>query len=115
MNKPKYFTRSEFKCKCGCGFNVVDFELMIVLEDIRERFAAPVIIHSGCRCEKYNQSVGGSPQSQHLLGKAADIHISSISLKRIHEYLNAKYPSTYGIGLYDSFIHIDVRQNKTRW
>ena len=32
----QYFKRSEFACKCGCGFNVVDTELLDVLIDVKK-------------------------------------------------------------------------------
>ena len=34
-------------------------------------------ITSGYRCEELNNMVGGKPNSQHLLGQAADIHLSN--------------------------------------
>jgi hypothetical protein len=31
------FARSEFRCKCGCGLDTVDTELLRLLENIRAR------------------------------------------------------------------------------
>jgi uncharacterized protein YcbK (DUF882 family) len=107
--------RKEFTCRCGCGSDTVDAELLVVLNTLREDFAAPVNIVSGTRCEQHNKNVGGSPKSQHLKSKAADIKVTGVPLKDVYEYLTRMYPDRYGIGLYDSFIHVDVRQNKTRW
>lgn len=39
----KHLSRSECGCKCGCGFNAVDVQLLNVLEDIRTHFSKPVI------------------------------------------------------------------------
>lgn len=47
-----------------------------VLEPLRARFGA-IRVTSGYRCEALNRAVGGVPTSQHLLGEAADIHIST--------------------------------------
>ena len=47
-----------------------------VLEPLRRRFGV-IRITSGYRCEELNNMVGGIPNSQHLLGQAADIHLSN--------------------------------------
>ena len=109
MNKPKYFVRSEFACKCGCGFDTVDCELMMILEDVRAHFNSPVTIHSGCRCPEYNKKVDGKAKSQHMLGRAADIDVKDHTPSEVYEYLTSKYPKKFGIGLYPTFVHVDSR------
>lgn len=110
----QYFNRDEFACKCGCGFNPVDAELLDVLEAVRERFG-PTTITSGCRCKWNNEQAGGSPNSQHMLGKAADIKVSRASAEMVGNFLEEKYASMYGIGRYTSWTHIDVREGMARW
>jgi zinc D-Ala-D-Ala carboxypeptidase len=44
-----------------------------LLERIRERLDAPVIVTSGYRCPKLNRAVGGVTSSDHTQGHAADI------------------------------------------
>lgn len=46
-----------------------------VLEPLRQHFNVPIIIGSGFRCPKLNNTVGGVANSQHQYGEAADIHI----------------------------------------
>lgn len=46
-----------------------------VLDPLRARIGRPIIITSGYRSQRVNELVGGSKTSQHMLGKAADIHI----------------------------------------
>lgn len=46
-----------------------------VLDPLRSMIARPIIITSGYRSQRVNELVGGSKTSQHLLGKAADIHV----------------------------------------
>ena len=111
----KNFSRSEFACKCGCGFATVDVELIEVLERIRQEFKKPITINSGCRCEAHNKSIGGADGSKHKLGIAADIVISGYSPFAIYQTLNKIYSDKYGIGKYKTFTHIDVRPNKSRW
>lgn len=45
-----------------------------VLDPIRERFATPMIITSGYRCERLNDLVGGAKKSQHMKGEAVDFY-----------------------------------------
>jgi uncharacterized protein YcbK (DUF882 family) len=111
----EHFSRSEFACNCGCGFNVVDAELINVLEGLRVYFNHAIAVHSGARCAKHNADEGGSPQSQHLLSKAADINVIAIEPDKIAQHLEEIYPNKYGIGRYNDFTHIDVRSKKARW
>ena len=87
----KHFSRYEFACKCGCGFDTVDAELITVLEDIRGHFDRPVSINSAARCKEHNESIGGGKRSQHLLGKAADIVVKGIDPAVVYRYLERKY------------------------
>lgn len=45
-----------------------------VLDPLREAYGKPISVNSGYRSEKLNRVVGGSPTSDHMLGRAADIH-----------------------------------------
>ena len=111
-----HFSRSEFKCKCGeCEVDTVDAELIGVLEALRKRYDRPITITSGCRCVEYNREVGGAEDSQHLLGKAADIVVKGIDPAEVYHYLNWAYPDCYGLGDYEDFTHIDVREDKARF
>lgn len=110
----KYFKRSEFACRCGCGTSTVDAELLAVITDVREKFG-PVAINSGHRCVAHNAKEKGAKNSVHLTGKAADIRVIGVAAGNIQLYLEGKYPDKYGIGRYNSFTHIDVRDGKARW
>ena len=46
-----------------------------VLDPLRAKIDRTIIITSGYRCQRVNELVGGSETSQHLSGKAADIHV----------------------------------------
>ena len=71
-----HFTVGEMECKCGCGLCDIDPRLLAVLEDVRSAVGRPVRVHSGHRCHQHNRSIGGSPTSQHLHGKAADVSVT---------------------------------------
>ena len=51
------FSRSEFACRCGCGFATVDVELIKTLEVVRKQFNKPIKINSSCRCEEHNERI----------------------------------------------------------
>ena len=109
------FSRHEFSCKCGCGFQTVDVDLIVILETVRSKFKSPVTINSACRCHEHNEKIGGSYGSKHKQGIAVDIVVKGVNPKDVYKYLDGMYPASYGIGYYGSFTHFDVRSNKARW
>lgn len=109
----KHFRRTEFACQCGCGFDTVDAELLMLCEDVREFEKVPVHILSGCRCVEHNAAVGGVDNSQHTKAKAADLDVKNP--EKTYNYLCAKYPKQYGFGLYPWGVHVDSRSEIARW
>lgn len=53
-----------------------------VLEKVRMLWGAPIVVNSGYRSNNLNVLVGGSANSQHKVGKAADITTGSIEGNR---------------------------------
>lgn len=108
------FSRSEFACKCGCGLDTVDADLVMLSELVRklndDKSLTP---NCGCRCEAHNKKVGGSKHSQHLLGRAADLPV--INPAKIYMKLCEIFPDKFGFGLYKWGVHVDSRSNKARW
>ena len=66
------FSRWEFACKCGCGFDDINIGLVNRLQVVRDIIQVPMTINSGCRCEAHNKFIVGSNLSFHLIGEAAD-------------------------------------------
>lgn len=56
-----------------------------VLDPIRDKFCAPVIITSGYRCPQVNKLVGGVKNSQHMSGCAADFHVQGYNHSMMYE------------------------------
>lgn len=82
-----HFKKSEFSCRCGCGYSDEDLEVVEILEMIRKHFGNhPVIVTSGCRCVKHNNKVGGIKGSKHLEGKACDFYIQNVSTQNLLNY-----------------------------
>ncbi|MBX2848974.1 MAG: peptidase M15 [Acidiferrobacterales bacterium] len=111
----KHFSRSEFACKCGCGFATVDVKLLYILEVVREHFGKPVIINSACRCESHNAKIGGAKGSKHKEGIAADIVVKGVSPDDVHKFLSDHLGGQYGLGKYETFTHVDSRVSPARW
>ena len=109
------FKVSEFACKDGSDTVFIDTELVDILQKIRDKFGKPVIINSAFRNDSYNNKIGGAKYSQHQYGKAADIRIDGVTPKDIASFAETLLVETGGIGIYNTFVHIDVRKIKSRW
>ncbi len=110
-------SRHEFACKCGCGCDTVDFELVKVIQDVCDNFNCSVTITSGHRCFMYNKTpeVGSNDNSQHPQGRAADCIFKYTTPLEVYNYLCEKYKDRLGLGLYNTFNHIDTRSGVARW
>ena len=103
----EHFTAEEFACHCGCGFDTPVPELVEVLELIRFSINEPVYLNSCCRCPDHNAAVGGSRQSWHMQGQAADISADDKE-ERFWIVAAAIDAGATDIGVYDWGVHIAV-------
>ena len=112
----EHFKLREFKCNDNSRVVVLNSELVAVLEMARRHFGKAIKINSGYRTVAYNSTLkNSSPDSQHTHGNAADIVVVGVKPIDVYNYFNSYYPDTYGVGIYNTFVHIDVRPNKARW
>ena len=99
-------------------FNFLDNILDLIIncmQPIRNLFNLPVIITSGFRCQKLNKIVGGSANSQHLVGCAADFKIKSLTPDKIIQKIkNSNIEYDQLINEYDKWVHISYRKDKNR-
>ena len=119
----KNFSLEEFECKDGTQIpekyldNVI--ELAHNLQVLRYKVGKPVRVNSAYRPPAYNKSIGGSPKSQHLVAKAADIKVDGMSTHELHfiieELIASGEMKQGGLGLYNGWIHYDIRGTKARW
>lgn len=71
-----------------------------------------VTINSGWRSPRYNASIGGASNSQHIQGKAIDLKNMDISSNVM--FNKAKASGLFGwLGYYSWGIHVDVRNTST--
>ena len=112
----KYFSRDEFACHC-CGElpeNGINPRLQSLLDSMRERVGGPLVISCAYRCPSHNAEVGGVPDSQHVLGNAADVQLpAGWSVEALHAL--AEECGADGIGDYEWGCHVDVRGYWARW
>ena len=125
----KNFKIEEFKCKGnikGCECQMPDEvydnlkELAKNLQIIRDELGEPIKINSGWRCENYNDNVvKGSKNSQHKLGKAADIVVKNLTPDEVaiavDKLQDGGFIKAGGLGRYNTFTHIDIRGKKASW
>lgn len=123
MRLTKNFTREEFDSKDGCKmpdevlYNIQ--KLANQLQYVRDYLDEPIKVNSGYRSVSHNKAVGGSKNSQHILGKASDIVVKNISSKTLFDLMEDLIDKGEilqgGLGLYNTFVHYDIRKNKARW
>ena len=109
------FRVKEFACADGSDPIFISPDLVSVLQKIRAHFGEPVTITSAYRTPAHNAKVGGVSDSRHLYGVAADIKVKNVSPLRVAQYAEQLLTNKGGIGVYESFVHVDVRPTKARW
>lgn len=101
------------KDKSGNRYTLIDLNVLIDLQIIRNEFGSPIGISSSFRSEAYNRSQNGATSSEHKKGRALDIY----SIKGYTAKLKAvvrKVKKTGGRGLnYNTFVHIDTGRTRT--
>lgn len=80
-----HFSRSEFACKCGCGLDRIDPNLVDNLEQSRVAVGISFPINCGCRCQAHNTKVGGKVTSAHLLSIDGFCHAADLECSNSHE------------------------------
>lgn len=117
------FSLSDFSCSDGTSVPA-DYKANVIqlaknLQILKNEVKKSIHINSSYRTESLNKKVGGSTTSQHLYAKAADITIKAMTPKDVHskieELIKKGTLSQGGLGLYNTFVHYDIRGSKSRW
>ena len=91
--------------------------LISVFEAIREACGGkPIRINCAYRTPAHNAAVGGGKRSQHLLGRALDLHPpEGMTASEFHDVISKLAETNErigGVGAYNTFVHVDVRPRK---
>ena len=106
-----HFEANEFRCPCCKGL-ILDEALTYQLERLRKDINSPINVTSGYRCEKHNKEVGGSKNSFHMKGQAADIMVIGMSTRLLACYADFLFR---GVGTYSGHVHVDMGERYARW
>jgi hypothetical protein len=116
------FTAGELARSGGRRFDTarIDPSLVALLQAIRNHVGRPVTVTSGYRSYAYNVELyrrrGKQPTaSQHSSGRAADITIPGMSGLQVVRVAIDVGGCNLGLGVGQSFGHIDVRGSYARW
>ena len=111
-----HFKVREFACSDGSDVVFVAPSLVDILEAIRVHFGRPVKVTSGYRTVSYNASIkNSSKKSQHCNGLAADIQVEGHTPVEVYNYACSLLGDHGGVGIYNTFVHVDVRATKSRF
>ena len=110
-----HFRVREFACRDGTDEVKIDPALVELLEQIRCAAGGAVTVNSGYRTPDYNARVGGARYSQHVQGTAADITVAGVSPLLAGQMAEYYLGSRGGIGVYQTFTHVDTRAGRARW
>lgn len=136
-NLTKNLSRHEFECRCGCGFDTVDFMLIKLLQAGADYFNIEygkiiIDIRGGNRCKEHNETVQKkyvkdyipySSKSTHMDAKGSDFkywYYDGLEKKQIeplliYNYFDNLFKDSLGLGLYHNRVHLDSRDKKARW
>jgi lysozyme family protein len=93
--------------------------LVRTLEAFRKEMGKAVVLTSVYRSPAYNAAIGGASRSQHMAFTAADLQVSgggnTGAWAQVLKRLRQQGLFEGGIGIYNSFVHVDVRGTRADW
>lgn len=90
-----------------------------IVDALRAEWSKPIVLLSSYRSPAYNRAIGdAAPKSLHMQFKALDIAVAGKTPKQVFDKLMlwrdaGKFKG--GLGLYNSFVHIDTRGTNATW
>ena len=124
-------------CKCDCGFDTVDFELIEMLQKTVDHFeevdgqSVRIDITGPNRCKEHNEEIQKqynpdyvpyTSKTQHMYGRAADFKLfyrstgKQIDPDRVADFIELECSGRFGMGRYSNRTHADSRTvGPARW
>ena len=111
----RYFTREEFRCKCGrryCnGYPAEMQEAVVKIADAaRAHFGKPAHVVSGLRCRQWNAHEGGVANSQHMYGEAIDLRIDGVDSETLRQFVSTQPGHRYSYCINSTNVHFDINK-----
>jgi len=112
--EPQVINQNDFEGKYlkGAGYKKVDKEVWFKLLRLLDQTGTAVVINSGYRSAGKNASVGGAKKSIHMTGGAIDVRVTGDYDTRASFVVAASRAGFTGIGIYSSFIHLDIAHRR---
>lgn len=116
----KDFKAREMDCPCGkCSVTIIDDELPVRLQKLRDALDQALKINSGYRCDDYQANLKArgfetaAGRSTHQDGRAVDIESSGKSGNELE--VLARAAGFKAVGVARHWAHIDLRDDKERF
>ena len=113
------FTKSKTADKLGIknipsAYEINNLKELVdnLLQPLRDLYGKPMTVNSGYRCPALNKAVGGVPTSDHVKGRAADIHCENP--RALLSVLNKSGLAFDQSILYPTFLHLSYREGGNR-
>ena len=109
----RYFTRAEFKCKCGGQFcdgypSEMQEAVVKIADAARDHFGKPAHVISGLRCKQWNAHEGGVANSQHQYGEAIDLRIDGVPSETLRQFVATQPGHRYSYCINSTNVHFDI-------
>lgn len=105
----RFFTLSEFACRCGCGQNYTDPAFIDRLDELRARCGFPLTVNSGYRCPDHNSAVSTTGRDGPHTKSAVDLGVDRGRARIVLREALAMGFSGVGVKQHGGsrFIHLD--------
>ncbi len=119
LGPSRWLSWAELACKDGTPYphewrDSRAVALAQAFDTLRAKVGLPLVVLSAFRTPEHNRAVDGARQSQHVQGRALDLLPPKGWTVAQLAAVAADIPSIRGLGLYGSFLHIDVRPTARR-
>lgn len=83
-----------------------------ILEPLKEKYGRRLVITSGFRSVALNTAIGGSRNSQHMLGEAADLIVAGTPNLEVAKWLKNNIAYGQIIHEFGEWVHVSLPRNK---
>jgi uncharacterized protein YcbK (DUF882 family) len=117
------FSIKEMEYSCEIPTELLDNaqEVLENLQVLRNELKRPIKIipGGGYRNPQINAQCKGAKDSQHLQAKASDIRVEGVTPTQVQQtilkLIEQGKMKKGGVGIYETFVHYDVRGTLTQW